>query len=234
MKKMVEILKSNHFYPIMGKNLTADNTVLLDFTADNTELKNVDLANTQKFNDYVLTQMAASGKSFGLGGYLEPRAIYRRSEVFGKSEDDFRNIHIGVDIWAEDGHPIYAPLDGKIHSFQDNGSFGNYGPAIILEHQLQGETFHSLFGHLKRSDLVGLEVGQRISGGQVFCHIGPFPENGDWPPHLHFQLIIDMEGNFGDYPGVCAAKDLEKYKKNCPDPRLVIGGADISLTAVST
>ncbi|GAB3650959.1 hypothetical protein GCM10028791_19020 [Echinicola sediminis] len=222
MKKLVELLKNRVFHPIMGVELTIQNTFPLDFTTDNTNLSLIDLSDTGKFNDYVFALLEASEKPYGIGGYLEHRAIYQRSEVFGTSEADFRNIHLGVDIWTNAHHPIYAPLDGKIHSFQDNGSFGNYGPVIILEHQLKGETFHSLYGHLKRSDLVGLEIGQQVSAGQVFCHVGPFPENGDWPPHLHFQLIGDMEGKFGDYPGVCSAKDLKKYQENCPDPSLII------------
>ncbi len=206
----------------MGIKLTAENSIELDFTAANTDLKLLDLKDTEQFSEYVFGKLKHDGKHFGIGGYMEPRAIYQRSEVFGKSKENFRNVHLGIDIWAKAGQPIYAPIDGKVHSFQDNGTFGNYGPVIILEHQLLGEVFYSLYGHLKRSDLVGLEKGQRISAGRVFCHIGSYPENGDWPPHLHFQLIADLEGNEGDYPGVCASKDIEKYRNNCPDPKVLL------------
>ncbi|UCS94678.1 peptidoglycan DD-metalloendopeptidase family protein [Echinicola marina] len=194
----------------------------MDFTAANADLKSLDLKDTAKFSEYVFGKLRQEGKDFGYGGYMEPRAIYQRSEVFGKSEGEFRNIHLGIDIWAKPGQPVYAPMEGKVHSFNDNGAFGNYGPAIILEHQLFGEFFYTLYGHLERADLVGLEKGQPISAGQAFCHIGPFPENGDWPPHLHFQMILDLEGNEGDYPGVCTAKDVDKYNKNCPDPTIFI------------
>jgi hypothetical protein len=47
-------------------------------------------------------------------------------------------------------------------------------------------------------------------------------KNGDWPPHLHFQLIWDLGGKWGDYPGVAAERDLEFYKENCPDPNWII------------
>jgi peptidoglycan LD-endopeptidase LytH len=47
-------------------------------------------------------------------------------------------------------------------------------------------------------------------------------ENGNWPPHLHFQLIADMEGWKGDYPGVCKYSEREKWLGNCPDPDLVL------------
>jgi hypothetical protein len=47
-------------------------------------------------------------------------------------------------------------------------------------------------------------------------------ENGHWPPHLHFQLIIDMGKAKGDYPGVCKYSEREKYLDNCPDPGFIL------------
>ncbi len=204
----------------MGEKLTAENTLKLDFTEENQELKSVDLSNTEIFNRYVFDQV--STKKYGIGGYLEKRAIYRRSEVFATAASDFRNIHLGIDIWTEVGAPIYVPMNGKVHSFQDNSGFGNYGPTIILEHELAGKKLYSLYGHLFLSDLSNLEIGNEFKAGELLCRVGPFPENGDWPPHLHFQLIWDLGGNWGDYPGVAAEKDLVFYSENCPDPNLVI------------
>jgi len=39
---------------------------------------------------------------------------------------------------------------------------------------------------------------------------------------LHFQIIKDIKDYKGDYPGVCAAKDLKYYKNNCPNPNLLL------------
>jgi hypothetical protein len=52
-------------------------------------------------------------------------------------------------------------------------------------------------------------------------------ENARWPPHLHFQIVIDMEipiaiGKKGDYPGVCKLSEKEKYLNNCLDPDLIL------------
>lgn len=210
------------FFPVMGEKLTAENTLKLDFTAHNEALDSVNLSDTAEFDQFVFAQLKAAGKKFGIGGYMENRAIYRRSEVFATESADFRNIHLGVDIWSEAGTPIFAPYAGKIHSFQDNVGFGNYGPTIILEHQLEGKKLYSLYGHLFRKDLEKLQVGKEFQAGDLLCHVGPFPENGDWPPHLHFQLMWDLDGNWGDYPGVAAEKDLDFYKKNCPDPNLIL------------
>ncbi|MBN3581226.1 peptidoglycan DD-metalloendopeptidase family protein [Algoriphagus aestuarii] len=210
------------FFPVMGEALTESNTSKLDFSPANSELDSIDLGNTEEFNSYVFGKLSGQNKKYGIGGYFEHRAIYRRSEVFATQESDFRNIHLGVDIWAEAGNAVFAPSDGIIHSFQDNAGFGNYGPTIILEHEIEGQKLYSLYGHLFLSDLEKLKVGQEMKAGDLLCHIGPFPENGDWPPHLHFQLMLDMQGNVGDFPGVCSQREIEKYKAICPDPNLIL------------
>ena len=210
------------FSSIMGEKLTSENTLSLDFTAANRALDSVILSDTSEFDRFVFDQLKRAGKKYGIGGYLENRTIYRRSEVFATKSDDFRNIHLGVDIWTEAGAQVFAPFAGKVHSFQNNAGFGNYGPTIILEHELEGKKLYSLYGHLFRKDLEKLQVGQEFQAGDLLCHVGPYPENGDWPPHLHFQLMWDLDGNWGDYPGVAAEKDLDFYKKNCPDPSWIL------------
>ena len=207
----------------MGEVLHPENTLPMDFTEANEALAEVNLSNTAEFNAFVFKKMETANKKYGIGGYLEKRGIYRRSEVFATESSNFRNIHLGVDIWAAAGSPVYAPLAGKIHSFQDNVGFGNYGPTLILSHQLDEKTLYSLYGHLSRASLSSFEVGREVSAGERIGEIGPIPENGDWPPHLHFQLIWDMGDFWGDYPGVAAEKDLDNYRENCPDPAPLIG-----------
>jgi murein DD-endopeptidase MepM/ murein hydrolase activator NlpD len=103
-----------------------------------------------------------------------------------------------------------------VHSFQINEGSGNYGPTIILFHPT--ENIYSLYGHLANEDLKQLKVGDVIAAGQLLCHLGNPSENGGWPPHLHFQLIRDLQDFNGDYPGVCSKRDVVFYANNCPDP----------------
>lgn len=208
------------FHPLMAWPALHQQLVLLDFTAANTALNGIDLKDTSLFEQYVNSMLAAKQAGMGAGGYLEHRVIYRRSSVFDSSES--RCIHLGVDLWAPAHSPVFAPLEGKIHSFKDNNAFGDYGPTIILEHSLEGQIFYSLYGHLSRRSLEGIAEGQIIEKGKAFCELGPYPENGDWPPHLHFQLMTDMEGRRGDFPGVAAPSLLEKYRRLCPNPNLVL------------
>jgi murein DD-endopeptidase MepM/ murein hydrolase activator NlpD len=198
---------------LFSESLTADNSISLDFSAKNTELDASIFGTLPAFCAYVASKLA--GK-IGYGGYLEHRIVYEAHENFATDAANFRNIHLGMDFWTTAGTPVFAPLDGQIHSFQINPGSGNYGPTIILYHP--AEKIYSLYGHLANDDLKHLKVGNEIAAGQLLCHLGDPIENGGWPPHLHFQLIRDMQGLAGDYPGVCAKRDLDFYANNCPDP----------------
>ncbi|WP_017731665.1 peptidoglycan DD-metalloendopeptidase family protein [Nafulsella turpanensis] len=197
-----------------------EQVIHLDLSSSNQELQEVNLKDTQAFQNFINRSIEAEGGKMGIGGYLENRAIYRRSDVFGGSED--RSIHLGIDIWAPAFSTVYAPLEARVHSLQDNDAFGDYGPTIILLHELEGMRFFTLYGHLSRASIKSLSAGQKVEKGSAFTELGPFPENGDWPSHLHFQLILDLGGNSGDFPGVAAPSELEKYKRLCPDPQLLL------------
>ncbi len=200
----------NHLF---SEPLTSINSVSLDFSAKNTELNASIFGSLPAFCDYVESKL--EGK-IGYGGYLEHRIVYEAHENFATDAADFRNIHLGIDFWTTAGTPVFAPMDGEVHSFQINEGSGNYGPTIILYHP--AEKIYSLYGHLANDDLKHLKVGDTVAAGQLLCHLGNPSENGGWPPHLHFQLIRDMQGIEGDYPGVCSKRDVEFYASNCPDP----------------
>ncbi len=194
----------------------------LDFTAANPLLAHPErLRDTFVFDEVVAEMLAAQHASVGIGGYLENRVIYRRSPHFEAAAEP-RSLHLGTDVWVPAGTPVAAPLAGTVHSLADNNNFGDYGPTIILAHELEGVKFFSLYGHLTRTDLVGLAPGQAVAAGQVIAHVGPHPENGDWPPHLHFQLMADMQGRWGDFPGVAPPSEQAYWAQLCPDPMLVL------------
>lgn len=146
------------------------------------------------------------------GGWGERRELYTGSELFAGEEP--RVIHLGIDVWTDPGTPVAAPLDGTVHSFADNDNFGDYGGTIILQH----EGFCTLYGHLARRSLTELHVGKPLAAGTVFAWLGERHENGGWPPHLHFQKILDMQGLKGDFPGASTVGDKARSLDNCPDP----------------
>ena len=68
-----------------------------------------------------------------------------------------------------------------------------------------------------------LEPGLRFEAGDQIASVGEHHENGGWPPHLHFQIIRDMLGHVGDFPGVAAPSQRARFLELCPDPNLILG-----------
>jgi len=222
--KLASVLEvsSTSFAPLFDFDLNAQDVVRLDFTAANAALQRAELKDTATFEQLVQQMLHEWNATVGVGGFFENRVIYRRSDHFEGPEEP-RSVHLGVDIWAPAHVPVYAPLAGTVHSFQDNHHFGDYGPTIILQHMLEGIAFYTLYGHLSRMSLAGLKVGKPFAAGQPLASLGPYPENGDWPPHLHFQVMTDMLGKKGDFPGVCAPSEEAFYQQVCVNPNLVLG-----------
>lgn len=191
----------------------------IDLSVNNNGLPNTE--NAGGFEDFIDSYLYKHNAVVVFGGYNEQRNLYKRSEIFnGNSEE--RNIHIGMDLWTKAGTPVLAALGGKIHSFDYNAGIGNYGPTIILEHQISQQQFYTLYGHLSLESISEIGIGETYSAGQQLATLGDASVNGDYAPHLHFQIIKDIQDNFGDYPGVCSKTDLTFYLENCPDPNLLL------------
>ena len=198
----------------------------------------LDLGNNQNFENalnfskrlkYVLEHHEAD---MAYGGYGEIRPFYSTAAFteMGEQGAKWRTLHLGLDIWDDEGTPVYAPLDGVVHSYTDNVGKSNYGPTIILEHRVSEELiFYTLYGHLNRSSLDEMFVGKKIKAGSCFCHLGNDVENGNWASHLHFQIILDMFDNEGDYPGLAFANEANVWKSICPDPSTILHWAKASI-----
>jgi 4-aminobutyrate aminotransferase-like enzyme len=97
---------------------------------------------------------------------------------------------------------------------------------IVLRHDIPGDepqSFYTLYGHLERGSLDGLDAGKRIQAGERFAAIGAPPDNGDWWPHLHFQVITDMLDVPCNFNGVAPASQRATWLSLCPDPNLLLG-----------
>jgi murein DD-endopeptidase MepM/ murein hydrolase activator NlpD len=225
-EKLTAVLQRQQaiFRTVVPFDPVQDKLLLLDFTEKNTELTADILNDTNLFSYYISHKLSGAGCRYGLGGYAENRTVYSRSKHFDAREPggEPRRLHLGIDIWGTVNTPVMAPCEAIVHSFGFNNGFGDYGATILLTHQLEGVTFHSLYGHLSLNSLKNMQEGNRIERGEIFAEFGMQFENGHWPPHLHFQLIIDVEKYKGDYPGVCKLSEKEKYLTNCPDPDIVL------------
>ena len=197
--------------------LAAVNTIHIDLSTANREFDG--LAKSE-WDRAIENKISAAGAVAAVGGYLEQRSVYEDTPNFKGDED--RNVHIGVDVFIPAETPVHAPLAGEVHCFANRQGEGDYGPVIILRHELDDFVFHSLYGHLTETSLDGLSRGMTVEAGAPIARIGERPHNGDWPPHLHFQLIGDLQGLDDNYPGVAHAADLDFYRDNCPDPGALI------------
>ncbi|MFN8390484.1 MAG: peptidoglycan DD-metalloendopeptidase family protein [Bdellovibrionota bacterium] len=217
---LLNLRRTCAFAPVVPYEVGTHSAVHLDLSVNNQELKQAKITPTEGLAEYVERAITSRGATLGYGGYLEERALYGTSEHFEGAEP--RTIHLGIDIWVSAGTPIFSPLDGKIHSFQENKNFLDYGPTILIEHDLGGAQLITLYGHLSRESLSGLFVGKPITRGEPIASLGDKSVNGGWPPHLHFQLIVDPGEWKGDYPGVGERSKLDFYRQNCPDPMCLL------------
>ncbi len=219
------------FHNVVKFDHRNEKLISFDLSKSNIELKNVDTSKFSDFNNYVFNKLKKENAKFGIGGYNELRYLYGRSDLFNRDLTDKpgrpdikepRRLHIGIDIWGEEGTEVFAVLDGIVHSFAYNDHVGDYGATIILQHCVETTTFFTLYGHLSLTDIASLNESSHISKGQLFAHFGNKTENGNWPPHLHFQIIKDIFPYKGDYPGVCKLTEAKKYLENCPNPDLIL------------
>lgn len=90
--------------------------------------------------------------------------------------------HRGQDWAAPSGTPIPAAASGIVVF---NGSMAGYGNTIVLEHQIRGDTVHTLYAHMDRPSPLAVRspVGAREPVGTVGnTGVGT-------GPHLHFEVM---------------------------------------------
>ena len=229
-RKFVPELDEETPYELPPKGRTTNipgraTTVVFDLSVGSSDFSDPDeLADTEAFTAKIFSLMKDAGARVGIGRYNEARLLYT-SDVFKSNEGERRTIHIGMDLFMKAGSPVFAPLDGTIHSFANNAAPLDYGPAIIVQHEVdEGRVkFFTLYGHLSEDSLENLQPGKTVKRGDRIASIGAPPTNGGWPPHLHFQIICDMLGMQGDFPGVAPASQRDVWLSICPDPNLILG-----------
>lgn len=222
MNTLEKLLKGIPNVNVIDNSIPYDQYIPLDLSVSNKALSGLAMDNAIDFENFIEKKLAENHSEVAYGGYNEERNLYKRSSVFNDNKTEERNIHIGLDLWIKAGTSVLAALDGTVHSFNYNNNLGDYGPTIILEHQLENQTFYTLYGHLSLESIAELEIGTFFSKGQQLASLGDATVNGDYAPHLHFQIIKNIGDHCGDYPGVCSKSDLDFYLENCPDPNVLL------------
>jgi 4-aminobutyrate aminotransferase-like enzyme/Ser/Thr protein kinase RdoA (MazF antagonist) len=213
---------------VVEPDLRVEDTLIFDLSIGSPEIASLEkTADVERFTSRLFGHMHAANARVGIGRYNEARLIYT-TDLFktpGNDGPEWRTVHIGLDVFLEVGSPVFAPLDGVVHSFRNNTALLDYGPTIILEHTIaeQQLTFYTLYGHLSEDSLDGLYEGKPVARGTQIAKIGNYPINGNWPPHLHFQIITDLLGRTGEFPGVARPSQRDVWLSLCPDPNLLVG-----------
>jgi len=215
------------FAPVIPADLRTEAALVLDLSIASPLMSAEPSENAEPLlTARVADAMRTAGVRVGVGRYDEPRLLYN-TPIFAVGEDPLaerRTIHLGVDLFADAGTPVFAPLAGTVHAFADNSAALDYGPVIILRHTTDdGTEFFTLYGHLSRASLHGLAVGRTIERGERFASLGAPDVNGGWTPHLHLQIITDLLELGTDFPGVARASQRAVWRSLSPDPNLLVG-----------
>ena len=203
--------------PVLGETFT-DTPFTVAFTNESSMLPDIDFADQHAVQDY-LEQHCYPKASWGLSGYLEFREPLL--SFYPQMREQQRYYHLGVDVIAMAGTPLFAPLAGTVHAAGYEPMPGNYGGYVLLQHQEAGETFYTFYGHLNKDTLPTL--GTTYGAGQQFCTMGVYECNGNWFDHTHIQLLTPRAFEQGYVSkGYCRETDLTTINTLCPNPEVLI------------
>jgi murein DD-endopeptidase MepM/ murein hydrolase activator NlpD len=120
-----------------------------------------------------MTGSVCSGGPVGSGAFVWP------AQNHFLSGNDFYAGHLGIDIAAGAGAPVYA-ADAGIVTKADTGWNSGYGNVIMIDHN---DGFVTLYGHLSQFNI---KLCQSVYAGEL---IGLAGDTGNsFGAHLHFEV----------------------------------------------
>jgi murein DD-endopeptidase MepM/ murein hydrolase activator NlpD len=198
---------------------TDGRAIVLDLSAGSVALGDPLMGMTVgRFTERMQLRMQEAGTRFAYGRWGERRELYGNEHFAVDDPERKRDVHLGVDLFCDPDTPVRAPLPGRVILEANNARELDYGPLLVLEHDLSGTPFYTLYGHLSSASTVVIEPGQAVEAGEIIARVGEPPENGNWSPHLHFQVILDLLGMDADFPGVCSVHDCARWFSLSPLP----------------
>ncbi|WP_413452298.1 M23 family metallopeptidase [Georgenia phoenicis] len=165
-----------------------------------------------------LTGSGANGAGAALGAerMAMPLAVgtYSQSSLYGNRVHPINGTwskHEGLDFAAPLGTPIHSVADGTVvHAGE--GLDGRSSMLVIIEHEVDGETFYSWYVHMYE-DGVFVSEGQQVRGGEVIGEVG---NNGNSTgPHLHLEIHLDEAGTTTDPGAFLADHDAVMLSADC-------------------
>ena len=128
--------------------------------------------------------------------------------------------HAGIDLKANSGTPVLAALPGKIVKSDDSSP--SYGGLIVIEHDVDGETYYTKYAHLQSRYK---NVNNTVQAGEKIGKSGGGPNDpykgNSRGPHLHFELLDSQKNPINPEPYLKGTEaltgdDKKKNKENTP------------------
>ena len=114
----------------------------------------------------------SEGGYYGSGTFIWPTGTHFISG------NDYASWHLGIDIGASQGSPVYASDSGMVvYSGWSNQGYGNM---IMIDH---GNGYQTLYGHLS---VLEVSCGQGVLQGGLIALSGS--TGNSTGPHLHFEV----------------------------------------------
>jgi murein DD-endopeptidase MepM/ murein hydrolase activator NlpD len=118
--------------------------------------------------------------AYGSGAFVWPAGNH------SLSGNDYWSGHLGIDIAAGEGAPVYAADSGVV--VFAGWATGGYGNMIMIDH---GNGYQTLYGHLSQ---VSISCGRSVGQGQTIGYAGS--TGNSTGAHLHFE--VRFQGGFVD------------------------------------
>lgn len=215
---------NNHrFGPVVRTPLDRAHVAILDAADQPDELTHGSRDGGENLTAWWLRRQQEIAPRTGIGRYGEDRGIYDHPD--GPRDENPRKIHHAIDIFEPAGTEIFAPYPATVETLGNDTSRHGFGGIVVLRHETdESVPFWTLYGHLAPGSIAGVKPGQRIAKGDILGRLAPPAENGDWPPHLHFQLMTHLMGwSVLDIIGISWASQWELWREICPDPNIILG-----------
>lgn len=107
-------------------------------------------------------------------------------------------MHKGADI-AGGEQKIYSYADGIVSVVDTTSDPDGYGAFVIIDHEEDGKTFSTLYGHMW-PDGIHVEEGQQVKAGEYILDEGT--NGGSTGDHLHFEVHVPGYGKGNEQENV--------------------------------
>ena len=214
--------------------LNKERVVPLDLSISSQWLgQSSDFNNLDWFNYQLAELQKVHPNKIIAGGYLEARPLYTADtyDKTGNNGRESRCMHLGIDFWIPALTPVHAFYDAKVVVSVNDAGDKKYGGLVILSHQEGGFIFYTLYGHLSAASVKQLKIGAQLSQGDKIGEVGNPNENGNWSPHLHFQIMLSLLSYKNDFPGVAYFNEKHTWQSICPNPNLLFKLKELASSA---